>query len=107
MTTESWKSYEVDGEETEVVLSFCFLGAMIDREEGCEREIRRRITLGKEQCRDWKKYGRTKSVNLETKTRIVKAMILPVVLYGCEAWTKTKALEKKIKACEMWIGGEC
>ena len=50
-----------------------------------------------------RKIWKDKSVSLETKTRIVKAMIIPVVLYGCEAWTKTKALEKKIEACEMWI----
>ena len=47
------------------------------------------------------KIWKDKSVSLETKTRIVKAMIIPVVLYGCEVWTKTKALEKKIDAREM------
>jgi len=51
----------------------------------------------------FEKIWKDKAVSLETKTRIVKAMIIPVVLYGCEAWTKTKALEKKIEACEMWI----
>ena len=103
MTTESWRSFEVDGEEIEVVSSFCFLGATIAREGGCEREIRRRITLGKGAMQGLEKIWKDKSVSLETKTRIVKAMIIPVVLYGCEAWTKTKALEKKIEACEMWI----
>lgn len=103
MTTEKWSYFEVDGEEIEVVSSFCFLGAMMESEGGCEREIRRRITLGKTATQGLEKIWKDKSVSLGTKTRIVKAMILPVVLYGCETWTKTKALEKKIEACEMWI----
>src|SRR5688572_10759572 len=68
-----------------------------------EREIRRRITLGKGAMQGFEKIWKDKAVSLETKTRIVKAIIIPVVLYGCEAWTKAKALEKKIEACEMWI----
>ena len=103
MTTESWRSFEVDGVEIEVVSSFCFLGALIDREGSCEGEIRRRITLGKGAMQGLEKIWKDKFVSLGTKTRIVKAMVFPVVLYGCETWTKTKAVEKKIEACEMWI----
>src|ERR1700733_13050358 len=103
MTTENWKSFEVDGEVIEVVTSFSFLGAMIVREGGCDGEIRRRITLGRMAMQGMEKIWKDKHVSIMTKTRIVKAMIFPVVLYGCETWTKTKAMEKKIDACEMWI----
>jgi hypothetical protein len=103
MTTKKWTSFEVDGEEMEVVTSFCFLGAMIENDGGCDREMRRRIALGKTAAKGLEKIWKDKHVSLMTKTRIVKAMIFPVVLYGCETWTKTKALEKKINACEMWI----
>jgi hypothetical protein len=103
MTTANWRSFEVDGEEIEVVTSFCFLGAMIENEGGCEKEIRRRITLGKVAMIGLDKIWKDKSISLMTKTRIVKAMVFPVVLYGCETWTKTKIMERRIEACEMWI----
>src|SRR5688572_22514132 len=60
MTTESWKSFEVDGEEIEVVSSFCFLGATIDREGDARERYAEELLWEKEQCMDWKRYGRIK-----------------------------------------------
>src|SRR6218665_4126080 len=79
-----------NGEEMDVVADFFFLGALVEREGRCEKEIRRRITLGKWQCRVLKRYGRT-NMSLQRKTRIVNATIFPVLLYGCETWTKTRS----------------
>src|ERR1700733_8022681 len=59
--------------------------------------------MGKVAMMGLDKIWKDKSISLMTKTRIVKAMVFPVVLYGCETWTKTKAMERRIEACEMWI----
>src|SRR3984885_9034063 len=73
MTTDNWKSFEVDGEAIEVVTSFSFLEAMIVREGGCDREIRRRITLGSMAMQGMEKIWKDKHVSLMTKTRRIKA----------------------------------
>src|SRR5678816_272526 len=93
----------IDGEEIQVVTSFSFLGSMIEREGRCETEVRRRIILEKSAIQGMGKIWRDRHVSMETKAGLVKSMILPIVLYGCETWTKTKAIEDKIDACEMWI----
>jgi len=96
MKTESWRSFEVDGEEIEVVAGFSFLGALVECEGGCEKEIRRRITLDKVAMQGLEKIWKDKHVSLQKKMRIVNAMTFPVILYGCETWTKTREMEKKI-----------
>ena len=101
MTTADWKTFETDGEEIQVVTCFSFLGSMIEREGRCETEVRRRITLGKSAMQGMGKIWRDRHVSMETKTGLVKSMIFPIVLYGSETWTKTKAIENKIDACEM------
>ena len=103
MTTAAWESFEVDGEEIEVVASFTFLGSMIEKGGRSEMEIKRRITLGKTAMNGLSKIWKDKHVSVETKKRLVRALIFPVVMYGCESWTKTQSMEKKINACEMWI----
>ena len=103
MTTAEWETFEIDGEEIQVVTSFSFLGSMIEREGRCETEVRRRIILGKSAMQGMGKIWRDRHVSMETKAGLVKSMIFPIVLYGCETWTKTKATEDKIDACEMWI----
>src|SRR5688572_27400108 len=57
MTTAEWETFEIDGEDIQVVTSFSFLGSMIEREGRCETEVRRRIILGNQQCREWERYG--------------------------------------------------
>jgi hypothetical protein len=103
MTTAEWETFEIDGEEIEVVTSFSFLGSVIEKEGRCETEVRRRITLGKVAMQGMEKIWRDRHVSMETKTGLVKSMIFPIVLYGSETWTKTKAIADKIDACEMWI----
>src|SRR6218665_2161818 len=76
---------------------------MVECEGGCEKEIRRKKTLGKVVMQGLEKIWKDKHVSLQTKTRIVNAMIFPVILYGCKPWTKTREMEKKIDVCKMWI----
>jgi hypothetical protein len=103
MTTAKWENFEVDGETIEVVSSFTFLGSMIEKEGRSDMEIRRRVIMGKTAMNGLEKIWKDKYVSRETKKRLVRALIFPVVLYGCETWTKTRDMEKKINACEMWI----
>ena len=103
MTTANWVSFEIDGEEIEVVKSFTFLGSLIEKEGKCDPEIKRRIAIGKTAMIGLEKIWKDKHVSLDTKKRLVRALIFPTILYGCETWTKTKNMEKKINACEMWI----
>ena len=103
MTTAEWDTFEMDGEEIEVVTSFSFLGSMVEKEGRCDKEVRRRISMGKAAMQGMDKIWRDRHVSLQTKTRLVKAMIFPIVLYGSETWTKTKALDDNIAACEMWM----
>jgi hypothetical protein len=103
MTTADWDKFEVDGEELEVVTSFPFLGSTVEKEGRCEMEVKRRMALSMAAMRGLEKIWKDKHVSLATKTRLVKALVFPIALYGCETWTKPKALQKKIEACEMWI----
>ena len=101
MTTAEWDTFEMDGEEIGVVTSLSFLGSMVEKEGRCDKEVRRRISMGKAAMQGMDKIWRDRHVSLQTKTRLVKAMIFPIVLYGGEM--KTKALDDNIAACEMWM----
>src|SRR6218665_2215379 len=103
MTIANWDSFEIDGEEIEVVTSFTFLGSEVEKEGRCDKEIKRRVAIRKATMIGLEKLWRDKHVSINTKKRIVRTLIFPTVLYGCETWTMTKKMEKKINACEMWI----
>ena|SRR6218665_3360649 len=79
MTTEEWKSFEVDGVEIEMVTSFCFLGALVENKGGCDKEIRRRLTLGRvpTQATCMEKIWKNKNVSKLTKPRIILGNGLP------------------------------
>ena len=79
-TTESWRSFEVDGEEIEVADDFFFLGALVECEGRCEKEIRRRIMLGKVAMQGLEEIWKDKQVSLQIKTRIVNTVIFPVII---------------------------
>src|SRR6218665_387413 len=95
MTTAIWDRFEIDGEEIVVVTSFTFLGSEVEKEGKCAKEIKRRVAIGKATMIDLKKLWRDKHVSINTKKRIVRALIFPTVLYGCETWTMTKKMEKR------------
>ena len=103
MTTADWDSFEIDGEEIEIITSFTFLGSEVEKEGRCDKEIKCMVAIGKATMIGLEKLWRNKQVSINTKKRIVGSLIFPTVLYGCETWTMTKKMEKKINACEMWI----
>src|SRR5918994_2124073 len=101
MSTGEEDSFEVDGEELETVTTFTFLGSVIEREGKCDMEIKRRVALGKTAMNGMEKIWKDKNVRIDTKKRLVRALIIPIITYGSESWTMTKKMEKKINACEM------
>ena len=73
----------------------------MEKEGRCDKEIKRRVAIGKAATIGLEKLWRDKQVSINTEKKIVRTLIFPMVLYGCETWTMTKKMEKKINACEM------
>ena len=95
-TTTSW---EIDGE---TVSDFIFLGSKITTDGDCSHEIKRRLLLGKKVMTNLDSIFKSRDITLPTKVRLVKAMVFPVVMYGCESWTGKKAERRRIDAFEVW-----
>ena len=84
-------SWEIDGETVETVSDFTFLGFKITADGDCSHEIKRRLLLGKEVMTNLDSILKSRDITLPTKVHLVKAMVFPVVMYGCESWTVKKA----------------
>ena len=84
-------SWEIDGETVETVSDFIFLGSQITTDGDCSHEIKRRLLLGRKVITKLDSMLKSRHVTLPTKVRLVKAMVFPVVMYGCESWTVKKA----------------
>ena len=84
-------SWEIDGETVETVSDFIFRGSKITADGDCSHEIRRRLLLGKKVMPNLDSIFKSRDITLPTKVRLVKAMVFPVVMYGCESWTVKKA----------------
>ena len=84
-------SWEVEGEKVEVVPDFLFLGSKITADGDCNHEIRRRLLPGRKTMTNLYSVMKSRDITLPTKVCIVKAMVFPVVTYGCESWTVKKA----------------
>ena len=84
-------SWEVDGETVETVADFIFLGSQITADGDCSHEIKRRLLLGRKVMSNLDSVFKSRDITLPTKVRLVKAMVFPVVIYGCESWTVKKA----------------
>ena len=93
MASGPMTSWEIDGETAETVSDFIFLGSKITADGDCNHEIKRRLLLGRKVMSNLETLLMTKSrdITLPTKVRLVKAMVFPVVMYGCESWTVKKA----------------
>lgn len=102
MATTPVNSWHVEGEAMEVVSTFNYLGSQISADGDSSQEIKRRLLLGRKAMSNLDKVLRSRDVNLTTKIRIVKAMVFPVVMYGCETWTIRKAERRKIDSFELW-----
>ena len=95
-------SWQIDGETVETVADFIFLGSKITADGGCSHEIKRCLLLGRKVMTNLDSILKSRDITLPTKVSLVKAMVLPVVLYGCESWTIKKAERRRIEAFELW-----
>ena len=84
-------SWERDGETVETVSDFIFLGSQVSADGDCSHEIKRRLLLGRKVMTNLDSILKSRDITLATKVRLVKAMVFPVVIYGCESWTVKKA----------------
>ena len=94
-------SWEIDRETVETVSDFIFLGSKITTDSDCSHEIKRRLLLGRKVMTNLDSTFKGRDITLPTKVRLVKAMVFPVVMYGCENWTVKKAERRRIDAFEL------
>ena len=94
-------SWEIDGETVETV-SDIFLGSKITADGDCSHEFKRHFLLGRIVVTNLDSTFKSRDITLPTKVRLVKAMVFPVVMYGCESWTVKKAKRRRIDAFELW-----
>ena len=95
-------SWEIDRETGETVSDFIFLGSKITADGDCHYEIKRRLLLGRKVMTNLDSIFKSRDITLPTKVCLVKAMVFPVVMYGCESWTVKKAERQRIDAFELW-----
>ena len=95
-------SWQIDGETVETVTDFIFLGSKITADGDCSCEIKRRLLLERKAMTNLESILKSRDITLPTKVRLVKAMVFPVVIYGCESWTIKKAECLRIDAFELW-----
>ena len=95
-------SWEIDVDTVETVADFIFLSSKITIDGDCSHEIKRRFLLGRNVMTNLDNIFKSRDVTLSTKVRLVKAMVFPVVMYGCESWTVKKAEHRRIDAFELW-----
>ena len=91
MASRPITSWQTDGEAMETVTDFIFLGSKITADGGCSHEIKRHLLLGRKTMTNLGSMLKSRDIILPTKVRIVKTMVFPVVMYGCESWTIKKA----------------
>ena len=102
MATGPITSWEIDGETMETVANFIFGGSKITADTDCSHEIKRRLLLGRKVMTNLDRIFKSRDITLPTKVRLVKAMVFPVVTYGCESWTVKKAECPRIDAFGLW-----
>ena len=94
-------SGEIDGETVETVSGFIFLGSKITADGDCSHEIKKRLLLGWKVMTNLDSILKSRDITLPTKVHLIKAMVFPVVMYGCEIWTIKKAEHQRIDAFEL------
>ena len=95
-------SWEVDGETVEKVSDFIFLGSKITADGDCSHEIKRRLLFGRKVMTNLDSIFKSRDITLPTKVRLVKSMVFPVVMCGCEKWSIKKTEHPRIDAFELW-----
>ena len=99
MASDPITSWQIDGE---TVADFIFLGSKITADGDCSHEIKRRLLLGRKVMTNLDSIFKSRDITLSTKVRLVKTMVFPVVMYGCESWTVKKAEHRRTGAFELW-----
>ena len=102
MASSPITSWEIDGETVETVSDFILGGSKITADGDCSHEIKRRLLLGRKVMTNLDSIFKSRDIILPTKVCLVKAMVFPVVLHGCENWTVKKAEPRRIDAFELW-----
>ena len=95
-------SWKIDGETVETVSDFTYLGSKITADDDCSHEIKRHLLLGRKVMTNLDSIWKSRDITLPTKVCLVKAIVFPVVMYGCESWTVKKAKHQRIDAFELW-----
>ena len=95
-------SWQINGKTVETVTDFILGGSKITADGDCSHEIKRRLLLGRKVMPNLDSILKSRDITLPTKVRLVKAMVFPVVMYGCESWTLKKAECQRIDAFELW-----
>ena len=95
-------SWEIDGETVAIMTDFIFLVSNITADGECSHEIKRHLLLGRKVMTKLSSISKSRDITLPTKVHLVKAMVFPVVLYGCASWTMKKAERRRIDAFELW-----
>ena len=102
MASEPITSWQIDGETMEAVTDFIFLDSKITANGDCSHEIKRCLLLGRKAMTNLDSIWKSRDITLPTKVCLVKAMVYPEVMYGCESWTVKKAERRRIDAFELW-----
>src|SRR5574341_390593 len=102
MASSPITSWEIDGETVETMSDFIFLGSKITADGDCSHEIKRHLFLGRKVMTNLDNILKSRDITLSTKIHLVKAMVFPVVLYGCESWTIKKGEHQRTDAFELW-----
>ena len=102
MASSPITSWEIDAKTVETVADFIFGGSKITADGDCSHDIKRHLLLGRKVMTNVDSIFKNRDITFSTKVRLVKAMVFPVVMYGCESWTMKKAEHRRIDAFEMW-----
>ena len=102
MVSGSITSWQIDGEKVKTVADFISLGSKITANSDCSHEIKRRLLLGRKALTNLDSIFKNRDITLMTKVQVVKAMVFPIVKYGCESWIIKRAEYQRIDASEWW-----
>ena len=104
MVSDPITSWEIDGETVETVMDFIFWGSKITADGNCSHEIKRRLLLGRKVMNNLESILKSRDITLSTKVHLVKAMVFPVVMYGCESWAVRKLSTEELMLLNCGVG---
>ena len=102
MASSPITSWQIDGETMQTVRDFIFLGSKITADSDCSHEVKRHLLLGRKAMANLDSILKSRDIISPTKVHLIKALVFPVVMYGCESWTIKKAEHQRIDAFEVW-----